>query len=150
MICLNNNKQTLVNIHEMVVCTVHIVGIMLVVHNVIPVHCLVNSVVVFDWHSSKRHNFTAKSINCTYVRYSKHHVLLVLVDVQFLTKIICLVGSRVRHSRSRVSAGLRVQRRNKPQRLPYSPALSPLDANTPVNVRRPYTGPTWFSNVRQI
>ena len=93
----------------MVVCTVRIVCIILVVHNVIPVHCLVNNVVVFDWHSSKHHNFAAKSINCPYVHYSEHHVLI-LVDVQFLTKIIFLVGSRVCHSSNRVSAGLRVQR----------------------------------------
>ena len=119
MICLNNNKQTLVHIHEMVVCTVHIVCIILVVRNVIPVHCLVNNVAVFDWHSSKHRNFAAKSINCTYVHYSEHHVLI-LVNVQFLTKIIFLVGSRVCHPSNRVSAGLRVQRRNKPQRLPYS------------------------------
>ena len=121
MICLNNNKQTLVHIHEMVVCTVHIARIILVVRNVIPVYTLSRKQFsCFDWHSSKRHNFIAKSINCTYVRYSEHHVLLILVDVQFLTKIICLVGSRVCHPSNRVSAGLRVQRRNKPQRLPYS------------------------------
>ena len=50
--------------------------------------------VVLYRHGSKSNDLPTVTIRCTYMRHPKHYQLLVLIDVQFLSEVACMVGSR--------------------------------------------------------
>ena len=47
----------------------------------IPVNCIVNLVIVFDWHGAECYYLAAESIHCTNLCHPKKNVFFVLVNM---------------------------------------------------------------------
>ena len=58
-----------------------------------PVNMLVNFKVVFHWHGCDSQNFATVSIACANMSHSKHYKFLILVNVEFVSKVV----SRIRN-----------------------------------------------------
>ena len=61
----------------------------------LPENLLIYGQIIFDWHSSDCHNHSWVTMSCYHMCCAVHHKFLILVNVKFLAKIICMVRLRV-------------------------------------------------------
>lgn len=72
----------------------------------------VNFKIVFHWHGDEPNYFPTVPIHCTYMCHSKHNKLLILVNVQFVAKVVSSVWNGVHLSCCGCPAGMLVSRIN--------------------------------------
>ena len=75
----------------------------------IPVKMSVYFNIVFYWHWYKPHYFATVSVHCTYMSDTIHDQFFILINVEFVTKIICMIWNWVHFPSCSCSSCLQIR-----------------------------------------
>ena len=104
----------------------------------------INLYIVLYWHGDKTNYFATISIYTTNMSDTITNQFFILVNVHFLSKIMCYVRKRIHSSFSSVHLAWQYTGDTTFVTFPKqtSDAINPSEANKTVNVALPYVGPT--------